>query len=137
MAGQCIPHYFVHIPLRSDGNPPVYQGFRTCLQVHTPLRSDGNSTHSAVLCLIHQSSHSTQVRWEQADRKKLEQEQEQFTLHSGQMGTVVVYLVRKTNKGFTLHSGQMGTDGVKLLILTRFYLFRKGRFSGFFQQGSI
>ncbi len=49
---------------------------------------------------------------------------EAFTLHSGQMGTQSGDNGLMRVLGFTLHSGQMGTDGVKLLIMTRFNLFR-------------
>ena len=47
--------------------------------------------------------------------------------------------LKKTVEKLRSHSTQVRwkPDGVKLLIFTRFYLFRKGRFSEFFRQGSI
>ena len=47
-----------------------------------------------------------------------------FTLHSGQMRTFEQVIFQQYEYVFTLHSGQMRTDGVKLLIVTRFNLFR-------------
>ncbi len=58
------------------------------LDVHTPLRSDGDPACLMVIRCSRPGSHSTQVRWGHETLHVLETFEFQFTLHSGQMGTI-------------------------------------------------
>ncbi len=62
----------------------------------------------------HRTSQSLRVRWRLRKKNDIRDAVNQFTLHSGQMGTL--YSVRSgiCLTGFTLHSGQMETSSSRL-----------------------